>query len=197
MNQTFEWGGRELALFDHPYNATITNERAVEIPIAMEFFRRHDDEAGLGRVLEVGNVLGHYFEAEHLPPDRAVVDAHEIQRGVVNVDVFQAEHAGAPFDTIVSISTFEHVRWDSAYTQGGLNPYGPLAALHYVRGLLTPGGKMLATWLWGYNGPLDEWALDDDDASALVRDEHGWRDGWPLEKPDRAVVIATLEGRAA
>lgn len=193
---SFSWRGSSFPLFEHPYNATITNERAVEIPIALDFLAR-----GHGRVLEVGNVLSHYFNQEQLPP-RVIVDRYEPgysrsgpETTIKAIDVFEIDEQ---FDTIVSISTLEHVRWDEAFGESR-NEFGPLAALQYVRGLLAPGGTMMATWLWGYNGPLDEWAagVDGAEALALVRDDHGWYEAWPIEKPDRAVVIAQLTGRAA
>lgn len=161
----FDWRGHRLPLFDHPYNDTIHNERAVEIPIAVDFIAR-----GHGRVLEVGNVLGHYFTAEQLP-GRLVVDRHERAPGVHSLDVFDL---AGEFDTIVAISTLEHVRWDEPDVQR--NPFGGVAALLYLRGLLAPGGSMLATWEWAHNPELDAYAIDLDDAAMFGQHDDGsWR----------------------
>ena len=50
------------------YNSTYGNERAVEIPIAMAEVRKHPED----QVLEVGNVLAHYYSHHH-----DVVDNYE------------------------------------------------------------------------------------------------------------------------
>lgn len=150
---TFEWRGIQWKPFDHPYNATITNERAVEIPIALDFLARAE-----GRVLEVGNVLAHYFPADHLPP-RVVVDRYEEHAAVTmpGVDVFSLV---GQFDTILSISTLEHVRQDEPDFLSLPNHYGGLAALFYLRGLLAPEGRMLITLQAEHNAELDEALYD-------------------------------------
>lgn len=150
-NPGFEWRGFRFPLFDHPYNATIRNERAVEIPIAMDFLAR-----GEGRVLEVGNVLSHYFTPEQLPP-RRVVDKYEEHFAVSEpgIDIFQI---GGQFDCIVSISTVEHVRLDPPESP---NNYGAVAALAYLRGLLAPGGSLLFTAGAGQNPTLDRFLTGD------------------------------------
>ena len=61
-----------LQLFDHPYNTTILNERAVEIPVVMAWLYRGDP---LGDVLEVGNVLQHYGDVLDVPTRRLHVGA--------------------------------------------------------------------------------------------------------------------------
>src|SRR5439155_26790749 len=62
--------------FYHPYNQTYCNERAVEIPIVWPLVRSVPPE----RVLEVGNVLSHYFPTRH-----AIIDKFEHAPGVQNV----------------------------------------------------------------------------------------------------------------
>lgn len=136
---------REFPLFDHPYNATLTNERAVEIPIALDFMAR-----AMGRGLEVGNVLAHYFTDEQLAP-RWVVDKYEEHAPADPLDVFAITGS---FDWILSISTIEHVRHGDPEPP---NPWGAIAAVHYMRGLLAPGGRMLITAGLGQNPTLDEW----------------------------------------
>lgn len=136
---SFVYEGRVFELFDHPYNATLTNERAVEIPIARAFLT-----GCVGEGLEVGNVLGHYDEST----PRNIVDKYERGRNVSNLDVFDIVHR---YDWIVSVSTIEHVR------QGddGDNDWAAAAALLYLRGLLNPGGRMLVTVGLGQNPTLD------------------------------------------
>jgi SAM-dependent methyltransferase len=130
-----------LPLFDHPYNTTALNERAVEVPIAQQWL------SDSGRTLEVGNVLGHYG----IGPARRIVDRYEVADGVENVDVFDLT---GEFDQIVSISTVEHVRWDEPTDR---EPGESAAAVQHLAGLLAPGGRMLVTAPTGWNAPLDGW----------------------------------------
>ncbi len=92
--------GTTLQPFDHPYNTTILNERAVELAMAQQFIIiRHNWEGRMGRVLEVGNVLSHYEDSIALP-SRRVVDRFEEAPNVENIDVFDIE---GTYDTIISI----------------------------------------------------------------------------------------------
>lgn len=147
---TFTYDGRELEYFDHPYNATRTNERAVEIPIVIDFLRRQH-QRGQGRGLEVGNVL-HHYEPHHLPPWR-VVDRYEEHAPAEALDVFQIH---GQYDWIVSVSTLEHVRHGEPEQP---NPWGSAAALMYLRGMLAPGGEMLVTVGLGQHPKFDEFLL--------------------------------------
>src|SRR3954471_11195911 len=59
--KTFEFNGQRFDAFYHRYNMTWAGERSAEIPIAKSYV-----EAYRGKnVLEVGNVLSHYFPAQH------------------------------------------------------------------------------------------------------------------------------------
>ena len=160
---TFTYHGIELPYADFEYNTTRLNERAVELPVAWSWV----DNSGL-RTLEVGNVLAHY----PWPPVRDVVDRWEVADGVDNKDVFDIE---GEWDQIVSISTLEHVRWDEG---AGREPGGSQAAVEHLRGLLSPGGRMLVTIPTGHNAPLDMWlAFGETGAErccTLVRDGDGW-----------------------
>lgn len=136
---SFTWHGERLDYFDHPYNDTRLNERAVEIAVAQRFLA---DKHGDG--LEVGNVLSHYMPCSH-----RIVDLLEESPGVENRDVFEI---GGSYDWIVSISTIEHVQWDTEPR----NPTGALMAVDYLRALLARDGRMLVTVPLGYHAPLDE-----------------------------------------
>lgn len=140
--RTFVFQGREYHYLHHPHNATWTNERAVELSIV----RRAIEEAGNARILEVGNVLGHY-----LPRGHDVVDKYEPGAGVLNVDIleFRPEQR---YDLIVSVSTLEHVGWDDEERDPGKIP----RAVAHLRSLLAPGGRVIATLPLGYNPYLDE-----------------------------------------
>lgn len=148
MTDTFTYHGQELPLFDHEYNTTLLNERAVEIPITMHWLAQNS----MGRGLEVGNVLEHYFP--DLVP-RRIVDAYEEAEGVENIDVFSIM---GEYDFIFAISTLEHVRWD-APEERDVN--GAMAAIDHLIGRLARGGKMLITVPFGSNPGLDYAILAD------------------------------------
>lgn len=156
----FIWRGDRLDYFDHPYNTTALNERAVEIPIVRQFL---DSAPGAG--LEVGNVLGHYGHTGH-----QVVDRWEQAEGVDNLDVFDIT---GRYGWVVAISTVEHVRWD----EPDHDPCGAIAAVQHLLSLLECDGRMLVTVPMGHHPTLDDWLLRGDhgaNASTLVRCHGGW-----------------------
>jgi SAM-dependent methyltransferase len=135
---TFAFAGRERPLFVHAYNATWRNERAVEIPLALEAL-------DASPVLEVGNVLGHYGRSGHV-----VVDKYERAPGVVNIDALDFAPAER-FARIVSISTLEHIGFDEDVRDAGK----PGRAIAHLRSLLAPGGLLFVTIPLGYNAAAD------------------------------------------
>ena len=140
--------GTTLEPFDHPYNTTALNERAVELAMAQQFLiMRHNWEGRLGEVLEVGNVLSHYEDSIALP-SRRIVDRFEVAPGVENIDVFDIE---GTYDTIISISTIEHVGVDDG-TNGASDAW---FAIDHLRSLLAPGGRFFCTFPTGWNERLD------------------------------------------
>ena len=58
-----------------------------------------------GQGAEIGNVLAHYVETDHLR-----VDKYEQAEGVQNLEVLDFDPG--PLDWIIAISTLEHVGWD-------------------------------------------------------------------------------------
>jgi hypothetical protein len=137
----FRYDGRNWPYFWHRYNMTWRNERAIEIPIAWDAVQ----EARGKRILEVGNVLSHYFTFEH-----DVLDKYERVPGVVNLDVVDFKPT-APYDLIISISTLEHVGWDEQRDASKIP-----RAIEAMTSWLAPGGKLLVTVPMGYNDDLDE-----------------------------------------
>ena len=141
--RSFALAGRKYQYYFGRYNTTWHHERAVEVPVAWEVVRRFDPD----RVLEVGNVLPHYFQTRH-----TVLDKDEADPRVVNADVvdFTTERR---FDLIVTISTLEHVGWD--YSED-VESRKILAAVDHLGELLTENGRLLVTLPIGYNPHLDE-----------------------------------------
>ena len=149
----FVWNDEKTPMFYHPYNATWSNERRVEIPIVMKFL----DGVKQADILEVGNVLPHYFPSSH-----AVVDFFEKGDNVVNVDI-ETFVPAKRFKAVVSISTLEHVGVDSLLDEG--------KAIRVLNLLARYGDNVLCTWLLGYNKNLDAYALRSSCATKLVVDK--------------------------
>lgn len=145
--KTFVFDGRSYPYLYHFCNKTWKNERGVEIPIFRELLLEHDSK----RVLEVGNVLSHYFPIHH-----DVVDKYEVAPGVINQDVVEftpTKH----YDLILSISTLEHVGWDETPRE----PDKLLCAIDHLRNrCLASGGQIVASLPIGYNKFFDELLRD-------------------------------------
>ena len=143
LDTRFVLDGHEYDYLWHPTEATWRSERAVEVPIGLAALAEADPQ----RTLEVGNVLGKYARprAAH-----TVIDKYEHAPGVVNADALT--FSGGPYDLIVSISTLEHVGYDEQPRDAGK----AVRAIENLRGLLGPGGRLLATIPVGYNRELDD-----------------------------------------
>lgn len=140
--KTFVFDGRSYRYLYHFCNKTWKNERGVEIPIFRELLLEHDGK----RVLEVGNVLSHYFPIHH-----DVVDKYEVAPGVINQDIVEFVPPER-YDLILSISTLEHVGWDETPRE----PEKLLQAIEHLRNrCLAPGGQIIASLPLGYNKFLD------------------------------------------
>lgn len=163
----FTYNGVDLEGFDHPYNNTILNERAIELAIAQHWFDGVKGKVGL----EVGNVLSHYG----IGPERRIVDLNEKAVGVENIDVFDIT---GKFDWIISLSTLEHVGWDAAPR----DPEAAQLALNHLRSLLKAKGQMLITIPAGYHPTFDAYLKTGAGATrdcTMVRDKAG---GWKQSK---------------
>ena len=145
----FTFSDKTLPLFYHRYNMTWANERAVEVPIAREYLSQHTGQ----RVLEVGNVLSHYGEVDHV-----VLDKFERDKGVVNEDILEYSPA-EQFDLILSISTFEHIGFDDE--ADGDSGEKIRRAITACRALLADAGRLVLTVPLGYNPALDAMIADD------------------------------------
>jgi len=140
-SRTFTFQGEVYNYFYHGYNATWRNERAVEVPIIWEIVEKNHGK----RVLEVGNVLSHYFSVGH-----DILDKYEKANGLINKDVVDFQPS-KKYDLIASISTLEHVGWD----ENSGNSKKILQAIENLENLLAPKGRMVITLPLGYNLNLD------------------------------------------
>jgi len=133
----FAFQGGIYEYFYHPYNMTWRNERCVEVPIIKRFVNAYKGK----NILEVGNVLSHYFNVNH-----DIVDKYEKAEGVRNIDVVDYKPLKR-YDLIVSISTLEHVGQDEKPKRS----MKILDAIKNLNGLLAPRGKMVIIFPIGYN----------------------------------------------
>lgn len=139
--RTFVFRGHDYNYFYHTYNLAWRNERAVEIPIAMECLLANKGQ----EVLEVGNVLSHYMAVDH-----DIIDRYEVAEGVINEDAadFAPEKE---YDAIISVSTLEHV---GTY-ETPPDPGRAALAVENLVGMLAPGGELVATAPLGLNPEFD------------------------------------------
>jgi hypothetical protein len=137
---TFEFEGMTLQYL----SSRVQTERRVEIPLALDFLRRGPPK---GSVLEIGHSLHNYTEEP-----RTIVDKYEVTDGVRNVDILDFIPQ-AKFETVISVSTLEHVGYDEpSRTHGKF-----LAAMtHLLNRCVTPTGRVLVTLPVGYNPEVDE-----------------------------------------
>jgi hypothetical protein len=144
-SQSFTWKNHPYHYFVHSYNYTWLNERAVEVPLVWPAVQQQYQAGHSGAVLEIGNVLSHYFPTHH-----TVVDKYEVAAGVINRDIvdFQPHQK---YRLIVAISTLEHVGWDEEPRDKA--KFGK--AIAHLQTLLESGGKLLITVPLGYSPYCD------------------------------------------
>jgi hypothetical protein len=146
--KTFTFAGQTHHYFVHNYTTTWRNERAVEIPLALDFLARVKGST----LLEVGNVTRHFDRTT----DHVVVDKYDDRPGVLSVDI-DTYQPDAPFGALLSISTLEHVGWD----EEPRDPQKLRRVLEDLHRLVVPGGEVLVTLPIGYNDVLDALLADD------------------------------------
>lgn len=169
-NRKFPYKGVPTPYFFH--RCTVYgNERIIEIPIAKKFIDTHED------ILEVGNVLSHYFPVSHPVVDKYEKDSYP---GLVNDDICDFE-PGKKYKNILSISTMEHVGFDEP-EKDSTKFY---RALKKIKDLLD-GGTFLMTVPWGYNPSVDEFIRSfTGDMTLYYRDGDEWKLGTLADITDK------------
>ncbi|MBI2948963.1 MAG: hypothetical protein HYY23_15085 [Verrucomicrobia bacterium] len=133
----------ELDYFYHRYNMTWACERCLEVPVGRFYLEQFRER----RILEVGNVLSHYFPVRH-----DVLDKFERGKGIINLDIVDFA-PDKPYDLVLSISTFEHIGFDDEAST--TSDQKIRAALFACRNILAAEGKLVITVPIGYNPHLD------------------------------------------
>jgi hypothetical protein len=145
--KTFTFRGKKHHYIYHIYNTTWTNERSIEISLAVDLLKKYEGK----KILEIGNVISNYFNMPH-----DVVDKYEKGPNVINEDVVNFQ-SNEKYDLIVSISTLEHVGWDETPRDDKKIP----KAIGNLKKLLNPdSGLLFVTLPIGYNAVLDKLLKD-------------------------------------
>lgn len=142
QNRTFNFQHKYYNYFYHIYNCTCLNERTVEVPIVWDLVKENKNK----KILEIGNVLSHYFKVSH-----DVLDKYELADGVINQDVVDFSPS-QKYDLIVSVSTLEHVGFDEKIK----DPEKISRAIDNLKKCLSKDGKMIFTLCLGYNPEMDK-----------------------------------------
>lgn len=138
---SFVFKGKRLKYFNHRYNNTWRNERAIEVPIVLNYFRSSK------HILEIGNVLKHYISSGH-----QVLDKYEKGESIINEDIISFK-SKKKYDLIVSISTFEHIGIDDFPRDSEK----AIKAIKYViKNLLSKEGSFVITFPINYNTSLSK-----------------------------------------
>lgn len=171
---SFQLNTKSYSYFAHPYNHTWLNERAVEVPIVWQAVKTAITNNKT--ILELGNVLPHYFQTHH-----DVIDKYELAEGVINQDIVSFSPK-KKYDLIVGISTLEHIGWDEPKKEKSKIP----KTLKKLRSLLKKNGQAILTFPLGHNAYLDDLAyshkLDFDQLHWLHR--VSWDNRWKqIETP--------------
>ena len=140
-SRSFRFNGKKYNYFYHKYSITWNNERTIEVPIIWKIVKKYKNK----NILEVGNVLSHFFDFQH-----DIVDKYEIADGVINQDVVDFKPL-KKYDLIVAISTLEHVGWDETPRE----PLKIFRAIENLKSLLTENGKIVITLPKGHSPVLD------------------------------------------
>lgn len=138
--------------------STHRNERAVEVPIALDFINKFENK----RVLEVGNVLKKYSKTLSL--DYTILDKYEKESNVINEDILDF-NPSQKFDAVVSVSTLEHIGFDEPQRSRDKIPQ----VLNHIKNkVLKRRGGLLITAPIGYNSWLDNYILSEKDSFEKV-----------------------------
>jgi hypothetical protein len=128
----FVFQGKRYKYFYHFYNRTVAGERIVEIPIARAMLNKYKGE----NILEVGNVLSHYYKVSH-----DILDKYEKGNGVINKDIIEVTF-NKKYDLILSVSTMEHVGHNYGEPK---EPEKFLKGIENLKKYLNPEGKIFIT----------------------------------------------------
>jgi len=127
--------------FNHEYNNTLKNERAIEVTLGFRFIQASK------RVVEIGSVMPYYGFLDH-----DVVDPYDSHLNCIRED---AEYFEFTDRAVLSISTIEHIgdKEFSELLNVKFDPYKSVRVLHKIK---KEARSFLITFPGGYNAILNE-----------------------------------------
>lgn len=137
--KTFKFNTNSYRYLISKYNFAWKNERTIEVPIAFAEINKYDSS----EILEVGNVLSHYYDIKH-----DILDKYEKSNNVINKDIATFK-TKKKYKLIVAISTLEHVGWE----EKPKDPLKILKAIENMKKILSTEGEILITLPVGYHNP--------------------------------------------
>jgi hypothetical protein len=157
-SEYFTFKNEKLKYFYHSYNNHRLTERAIEIPIIVNYL----EKTKIRHCLEIGNVSNHYYTVfMDLIDSKIVIDKYEKGFGVINKDIKDyAPHE--KFNFIFSISTFEHMDSDRGRNPEYINgksksiSFAADNILYVCENLLESGGYFIITAPMGYSSEWDK-----------------------------------------
>jgi len=154
-NSHFNYDKKDVEYYIDLHNTTFTNERAVEIPIILDYLNKFRGK----NILEIGNVISHYEKVEY-----DIVDKYEKGQGVINSDINEYK-PNKKYDLIISISTFEHIGFDEVSRYGedkntSVDKTSLFEAVKNTKNLLSDNGIFVFTVPLGFNAYLDSLLAD-------------------------------------
>jgi len=187
LPKVFYFNNKEYKYFNHLYNLTWTNERSIEIPIVKEILGTYSPRD----VLEVGNVLSHYFNCTH-----DIIDLTEVSKKVIlrDIETFIPERK---YKLVISISTFEHIGfWDTRI-------YSPLKLLRTLSNIKTnilqEGGKLIVIIPLGFNKGLDTLLLSSNPfktIECMYKQKSKWIEtSWDLVSKSRNFPLSSTNSK--
>jgi len=170
-NKRFYFDEIEYNYLYHKYNTTWANERCVEVPIVFKDLACSWMDNKKIKILEVGNVLSHYVEA-----DWDIIDKYEKGERVINSDAVDFKKKNY-YDLIVSISTFEHIGYDEKSNKGSKEKI--IEAIETMKKNLSKEGRLIITVPISYNPAIDEIIKEGFcgfDMKFMKRERNGWEE---------------------
>ncbi len=138
--RSFKFQKKTYYYFYHAYYRTWTNEKAVEIPIFYEILKKFKFKT----VVEIGNVLSHYFHINH-----KIID---LDKNIHNINnqISSSFYLNKKYDLIFSISILNHLNWQGIRSNSDIL----VTIIEKLKKYLTPKGKIIVSFSLSFDKDL-------------------------------------------